>query len=211
MSTLQIVVFNVGAGQSILIYPNDQKDHAQLIDCGGNEEFSPVDFLVDKKLLPDNKLGGLVITNYDHDHFSWLPDLWKKITIWTSRFPKNLSSQELINHKDEVTDALNHVCHIKNTYTAPAPTFNPVYDMHTYHLNQDDLKGDINTNHLSQIVFVTYKGSKLCVAGDLEAPAWEKMLLNQEVRTHLTTTNVLIAPHHGRENGYHESIFNYRL
>jgi len=37
--------------------------------------------------------------------------------------------------------------------------------------------------------------------------AWEKILLKDEVRKHLSTTNVIIAPHHGRENGYHEAIF----
>lgn len=133
MNKLEIAIFNVGAGQSILIYPSNQEDHAMLIDCGGEEDgFSPVDFLVKKDLLPKDsnnipRLGNLAITNYDHDHFSWLPDLWKKFNIWTARFSKNITSQELKNHKDEETEALKHVCLIKDRYTGPAIGFNPVY------------------------------------------------------------------------------------
>lgn len=209
MSRLQIAIFNVGAGQSILIYPENQKDHARLIDCGGDANFSPIDFIVNKQLLPNNKLGGLILTNYDHDHFSWLPDLWKKLTIWTTLLPKNITSQELKNHKEEITDALNHVCHLKDTYTADAVGFIPTHKVYTYHLEQSDLEGELNTNHLSQIVFIEYVGSKICVAGDLERSAWEKILQKQEVRNHLATTHVLVAPHHGRENGYHETIFTY--
>jgi len=215
MSKIKIVVFNVGAGQSILIYPNDQTDHACLIDCGGEDGgFSPVEFLVSKNLLPRDgngkpKLGNLTITNYDHDHFSWLPDLRKKTEIWTSRLPKNISSAELKSHKDEVTYALEHICYMKDTYTGTAEDFKPVYTMNTYHLEQSDLDGDLNTNHLSQMVFIEFGSSKICVAGDLEKPAWEKILKKPEVRDHLNKVNVLIAPHHGRENGYHEAIFQY--
>lgn len=209
MSTLQIVIFNVGAGQSIFVYPNDQPEYSQLIDCGGDADFSPVEYLTKSKLLPNNRLGSLVITNYDHDHFSWLPDLWSKVSIWTTRLPKNISSQELKNHKEEITNALLHVCHIKDTYISNAVGFSPIHQTFTYHLDQGDLEGGINTNHLSQIVFIEYAGSKICIAGDLEKSAWEKILQRQEVRNHLIGTNVLVAPHHGRENGYYESIFTY--
>ena len=98
---------------------------------------------------------------------------------------------------------------MKDTYTADAADFKPVYTVNTYHLEQSDLDGDLNTNHLSQMVFIDFGSSKICVAGDLEKPAWEKILKRQEVRDHLSKVNVLIAPHHGRENGYHEAIFQY--
>lgn len=215
MSKLQIAIFNVGAGQSILLYPTEQKDHAMLIDCGGEENgFSPIEFIVSKNLLPKNKnghpkLGGLAITNYDHDHFSYLPDLWKKIKVWTVRLPKNISSQELKEHKEEETNALTHVCHIKDTYTAPAPYFKPIYSIYSDHLQQGDLDGDINTNHLSQIIFVDFGGSRICITGDLERTAWEKLLQRQTIKDYLKYTHVLIAPHHGRENGYHEDIFTH--
>jgi len=215
MSKLEIAIFNVGAGQSILVCPSGQIDHTMLVDCGGEEDgFSPVDFLVKRDLLPKDSnnipiLGNLAITNYDHDHFSWLPDLWKKFGIWTVRFPKNITSQELKNHKEEETEALKHVCHIKDKYTATTNVFNPVYTVYSDHLEQSDLDGDLNTNHLGQIIFIEYANSKICITGDLERVAWEKILARENVKNHLKSVNVLVAPHHGRENGYHEDIFNH--
>lgn len=209
MDTLEILVFNVGAGQSILVYPNAQPEYSQLVDCGGDQEFSPVDFIVNNQLLPNNKLGGLILTNYDQDHFSWLPDLREKVTIWTTILPKNITSQELKNHKDDITEALTHVCHLKDTYTYDVVGFAPTHKVYPYHLEKTDLEGELNTNHLSQIVFIEYAGSKICVAGDLERDAWEEILKKQEVINHLATTHVLVAPHHGRENGYHEAIFTH--
>lgn len=214
MSKLQIAIFDVGAAQSVLVYPTHQASHARLIDCGGEADgFSPVEFIVSSNILPKNasgkpKLGNLTITNYDQDHFSWLPDLRKKMEIWTTRLPKNITSQELKNHKEEVTDALKHVCYLKDTYTGSAVDFKPVYSTHSYHLEQGDLEGELNTNHLSQMVFIEFGGSKLCVAGDLERPVWEKILQKADVKNHLLSTDVLIAPHHGRDNGYHEAIFD---
>ena len=35
------------------------------------------------------------------------------------------------------------------------------------------------------------------------------MLAKADVQSWLKKTNVLVAPHHGRENGYHEKIFTY--
>lgn len=213
MSKLQIAIFNVGAGQSILLYPTQQPDHTMLVDCGGEENgFSPVEFLVSGNILPKNiygnpKLGGLAITNYDHDHFSWLPDLWKKIQIWTIRFPQNITTQELKSCKEEETDALRHVCHIKDTYIHPVPNFAPMYQVYSEHLGRHELDGDVNTNHLSQIIFVDFGGSRICITGDLERPAWEKLLQRQSIRDRLKYANVFIASHHGRENGYHEGVF----
>jgi hypothetical protein len=54
-----------------------------------------------------------------------------------------------------------------------------------------------------------YGGSKICICGDLEKPAWEKIILKPEVQAHLKNTNVFVAPHHGRDNGYHDEIFKH--
>lgn len=213
MTRLQIAVFNVGAGQSILIYPTEQPSHACLIDCGGEKEgFSPVAFLISKNILPINsygrpQLGNLTLTNYDQDHFSWLPELRKRVDIWTTKLPKNISSQELIQNKSDITNALKEVCFLKDTYIFEVNNFLPKYQIYAYYLEQKDLNGDLNTNHLSQIVFIEFEDSIMCVSGDLERPVWEKILNNPDVGYRLSRTNVLIAPHHGRNNGYHEKIF----
>ena len=207
----EIVIFNVGAGQCIFFYPNGQPEYAMLVDCHESDDFSPIDFLLTRNLLYYNGAGhvlsNLTVTNYDHDHFSGLPKIMERVHIDTVRFSKNISSEEL---KEESTDALEKICYIKNTYIGSAEHHKPPYVVRTYHLEQHEFESDdINTNHLSQMVFVEYANSHICIAGDLEGPAWELILQKQEVLDQLRNTNILVAPHHGRENGYHPDVFKY--
>ena len=211
---LNIVVFNVKDGQSILVYPENNPEHVRLIDCHESDEFSPIDFIVGADLLPSHHsgkyfLGNLTLTNYDHDHFSGLPKLVKHVHIDTVTLAKNIEAHELLRIKPEKTKALETLVDIKNRYNIPAErNFN--YNFARFHLDKEDFDTEnINTNHLSQLVFVEYGGSTLCVAGDLERPAWEKMLQKIGVQKWLAKTDVMIAPHHGRDNGYHEGIFDY--
>lgn len=211
---LEIAVFNVGAGQSILFYPNGKSEYAMLVDCHESEDFSPIDFLIEKNLLFHDGskyvLGNLTITNYDHDHFSALPKITEKVHISTVRLPKNINSQELKSCKEESTDALDKMCDLKDRYIHDADYHQPPYLVRTFYLEQADLNAEeINTNHLSQIVFVEYGNSHICIAGDLEKPAWDLILQRQDVIANLQKTNVVVAPHHGRENGYHPDIFKY--
>ena len=46
------------------------------------------------------------------------------------------------------------------------------------------------------------------IPGDVEEPAWQKLLQNKEFRTRLSRTNVFVASHHGRTNGYCKEVFD---
>jgi len=212
---LEILVFDVGQGQCIFFYPRSNPEYGMFVDCASGQEYEPIDFLIQHGFIfhDGNKyiLNNLTITNYDHDHFSGLPKIRQKAHIKTVNLASNVSSNELKNIKPEITDALNHVCFLKDTYTATVVNHNPPYVKHIYSLSQNELGlTNIETNHLSQLVFISYGGSKICICGDLEdSPSWEKMLLKPEVQAHLRQTNVFVASHHGHENGYHEAIFNH--
>jgi hypothetical protein len=135
-----------------------------------------------------------------------------KVKIKTTRFPKNLSSDDLLDIKDDVTDALEAVIDIKNNYTNPAKRHNPPYTKIVFSLTQDELKNagiKVETNHLSQIVFVSYGYNTLCITGDLEEPSWKLMLKKPRVRELLQQTNIFFASHHGRKNGYCAKVFDY--
>lgn len=184
-----------------------------LVDCASGENYDPIDFLVKQNLIHHDGtrhvLGNLTITNYDHDHFFGLPSIRQKMHIQTVSLAQNISSSELKSIKPEITEALRHICYLKDTYTTPVPYHMPPYNKYIYSLNRSDLNSyEINTNHLSQLVFVEYGGSKICIGGDLEkTPSWEKLLQNPEIQSHLNSTNVYVASHHGHDNGYHENIF----
>ena len=215
---LQCVVFNVRLGQCVGFFPKDDLEYSMLVDCGHEGDFHPIDFIkANIKGMPLNKSGKIIInnltlTNYDHDHFSGLPYLMNSTEIKTVRFPKNLSIDDLKNLKDDSTEALEAVFDIKSRYTATAQNYNPPYVKKAFSLTQDELRAasvPVETNHLSQLVFVTYGNRTICITGDLEKPSWELMLKKTEIKELLKKTNIFFASHHGRLNGYCSDVFNY--
>jgi hypothetical protein len=215
---MDIVIFNVELGQCVFFYPrNDHPEYGLLVDCGNTPGFEPIDKILEWNWLPEQTnsnspkkiLKNLTLTNYDQDHFSGLPYLRKKVFIETTRLPKNISSEEIKKIKDEITKPIEEIIKLKNEHTGSV-TLDTPYKKDTYYLNQSDFPGeDIDTNKLSQIVFVTYKETCICIPGDLTTDAWEKHLTNSKVREKLKQTQIFIASHHGREDGFNEEVFNY--
>jgi hypothetical protein len=215
---LDIIIFNVQLGQCIFFYPRNNPEYGLMVDCGNTPNFDPIDRIIEWNLLPIEtsgqkkiyKLRDFTLTNYDQDHFSGLPYLISKVKIETVRLPKNLSAEEILKLKEEITEPIEDIVHIIKTYTHDAENYSPPYTKRTYYLKKSDFPSEkIDTNKLSQIVFVDYKNFRICIPGDLTSPAWEKLLLNEDIKTLLKKTHVFIASHHGREDGFNEKIFEY--
>jgi beta-lactamase superfamily II metal-dependent hydrolase len=58
-------------------------------------------------------------------------------------------------------------------------------------------------------VFFSFGTFKILFPGDLEKEGWLALLEDPAFRTELAATTVLVASHHGRENGYCDVLFNY--
>lgn len=214
---LDIIIFNIELGQCIFFYPRSQPKYGLMVDCGNKENFEPIDQIIKWKLLPENTnekpprpiLKNLTITNYDQDHFSGLPYLKSKVKIETTRLANNISSHELRSIKENITKPIEEMIKLKDEYTNSV-TLDTPYKKDTYYLEQSDFPDTkIDTNKLSQIVFVSYKGLSICIPGDLDPSAWEKLLLKDGVQSKLKETLIFVASHHGREDGYNEKVFNY--
>lgn len=120
-----------------------------------------------------------------------------------------MTGDEIKASKDIVTEAIKDVVDILENYT-DSVTIYPPYVKKCFYLHQSDFPNEaVDTNKLSQIVFVSYKNTIICVPGDLTSSAWDKILLKNDVTTLLKGTNIFIASHHGREDGFNENIFNY--
>jgi hypothetical protein len=215
---MDILVFNVQLGQCIFFYPRKNTEYGLMVDCGNTPTFEPVDKLIQWNLLPketiDNKtiykLKNLTLTNYDQDHFSGLPYLKSKVKIETVRLPKNLSSDEVLKIKEKITQPIKDMVEIMKTYTSTAQNYSPPHKTSAFYLGKDDFPDEsIETNKLSQIVFVEYNGTCVCIPGDLTSPAWDKMLQKADVKNLLLTTDIFVASHHGREDGYNANVFNH--
>ena len=214
---MDIVIFNVELGQCIFFYPRNHAEYGLMVDCGNTPKFEPIDKLLEWNLLPKKTnnnppkriLKNLTITNYDQDHFSGLPYLRSKVKIEIVVLPKNISSEEIRERKDEITKPIEEIIKLKDEYVWPT-TLDAPYTEDAFYLKQSDFPDEeIDTNKLSQIVFVTYNNTCICMPGDLTSPAWEKHLTNKMVQDKLKETQIFVASHHGREDGFNENIFKY--
>jgi hypothetical protein len=214
---MDIVIFNVELGQCVFFYPRNHANFGLMVDCGNTSTFEPIDKILEWNWLPEKTdddppkhiLKNLVITNYDQDHFSGLPYLRSKVKIETSRLPNNISPEEIKTIKDKITEPIKEIIKLKNDH-ARSVTLDTPYVINTFHLNQSDFPNEeIDTNKLSQVVFVTYKGTCICIPGDLTSPAWEKHLINKKVQDKLKETQIFVASHHGRDDGFNENVFKY--
>ena len=204
-----ILIFDVGLGQCIFFYPYAHSEYCTLIDCGNTSDFEPIDFIIKKGYIK-NELPNLIVTNYDHDHFSGLPYLRSKVYVKSVHFAPNLTSTEIKNFKDEQTEALNHLVYVKDAYTQSMPDFSPPYNKRIFHLHKEHFEGDHDTNNLSQVVFFEQFGTVVCISCDLEEKGWKLLLAAQpDIKNWLRKTNIFIASHHGRKNGYYPALFDY--
>ena len=65
-----------------------------------------------------------------------------------------------------------------------------------------------NINNHSVVTVMTYAGVKFLMPGDNEPSSWNELLAKQDFAAAIQGTHVLIAPHHGRESGYHAPLFS---
>ena len=212
---MDIVIFNVELGQCVFFYPRNHAEYGLMVDCGNTLNFEPIDKILEWNLLPEETnddplkriLKILIITNYDQDHFSGLSYLRSKVKIEIVVLPKNISSEEIKEIKDEITKPIEEIIKLKDEYIFPI-MLDPPYKIDTFYLEQSDFPDEeIDTNKLSQIVFVTYNSTCICIPGDLTSPAWEKHLTNKIVQDRLKETQIFVASHHGREDGFNENVF----
>lgn len=185
-----------------------------MIDSGHNHDtgWNPSNYI--KHHLRRNVLDYLFVTNADQDHISDLNHLCQEgIAIYT--FTRNLS----ISPK-----AIRHIKQLGGGLTADIESY---LDLHARYIHPAALPFDQNmggitartfwngpqrfddTNNLSMAVFIIYGAFKILFPGDLEKDGWLALLERVEFRDCLAGTTVLVASHHGRENGYCDELFKY--
>jgi hypothetical protein len=66
-----------------------------------------------------------------------------------------------------------------------------------------------NLNNHSVVTVVTYAGCKFLLPGDNEPPSWEELLARADFVEAIRGTDILLAPHHGRQSGFSPALFDY--
>lgn len=185
-----------------------------MIDSGHNQDtgWKPSTYI--RQYLKRSVLDYLFVTNADLDHISDLNNLWRE-GIAVSTFIRNRSvSPEVMKIIKEVggelTDDIQRFLDLHANYVHPVDTpFDQNMGGITVKTFWNSTPRFYDTNNLSLVVFVKFGTFKILFPGDLEEDGWLALLEQPDFRAELAGTTVLVASHHGRENGYCGALFNY--
>lgn len=204
---MQFHIFDVGHGFCALLVA--ENGSVALFDCGHDDTgFRPSVYLPSQGIRTVHRFH---LSHFDADHVSDLHNLRTKVHIESLTRNPTMTASDLRRQKLQggpLDAGLDAALNMHESYTGPIvveSTF-PGTEIATF-FNKYPTFSD--TNNLSLVTFVHCGKLSVVIPGDLEAPGWKELLKDSNFRTHLSKTNVFIASHHGRENGYCPEVFYY--
>jgi beta-lactamase superfamily II metal-dependent hydrolase len=207
---MELKIFNVEHGACALL--TTDTGQRLMIDCGHNSTtgWYPGDYLAARGI---RSLEGLCISNYDQDHVSGFPNLIDRVHIQNIFRNTSVTPNVIWQLKSEegiVSTAMTRfVQAITQEFGPPgraAPLQFPGVGYRLYH-NPYPVFDD--ENNLSLVMVLTFGGCNFLFTGDLESEGWEYLLRTEPAfRAEVARTHVLMAAHHGRENGICNDLFD---
>lgn len=191
---------------------NEHAGSLAMIDSGCTRDWRPSSYI--RHTLGRKQLDYLFITNADQDHMSDLDGLWEEDihvkTLIRNPHPPADVLRVMKKENGPLTNDIERYLEIHDSYNQPVSMpFNERMGgitKKTYFNRYPDFK---TTNDLSLAVFIEFSGFKILFPGDLEEEGWRALLERQDFRNDLAGVQVLVASHHGRENGYCREVFDY--
>jgi beta-lactamase superfamily II metal-dependent hydrolase len=183
-----------------------------MIDSGHGSGFRPSEYIT--QALGRNLLDYLFITNADQDHMSDLQGLWDAgihvPIVHRNPSPSAATMRDMKKQCGPLTRDAERFVQICQGYNGfVAEPFNQNMGGITMSMFWNSYPQFTDTNNLSLAVFIRYGKFKILFPGDLERPGWRALLQQPAFHAELVNTDVLVASHHGRENGFCEDIFAY--
>lgn len=221
-SQVEIIFWDVQHGHATYIKTPNNK-HI-VIDLGiGNYSgkdtaFSPLLNLKNKYGV--QQLDYLIIT---HPHLDHIDDILNLDSLIPKVFlrPEQITNAEVMQEEKDVKTIRNSdrpkfekYCEINGKYNRPIEggtndpnnplnfgsmkiiSFNPTTCSHT------------NFNNHSIVTVIEYEGIKVVIPGDNEACSFDELMQSETFKEAVNEADILLAPHHGRENGYHNEFVN---
>jgi competence protein ComEC len=212
---LKIIVWDFQHGNAIYINTPGGKDF--VIDLGtgsygNNQEFSPLLHL--KNNWSVSYLDGVIMT---HPHTDHIDDIFNFDTLdprilWR---PRHLDEDDIrAGNRSEDKETIDKYIEINDRYTGKV---NPETDPFEAD-NNGGARFDIfipqscatsNLNNHSVVAVITCAGSKIIIPGDNEPPSWNELLESPVFVSAISGTNILVAPHHGRQSGFSSELFKH--
>ncbi len=220
---LDIIVWDVQHGNAT--YINTPNGTNVIIDLGigsygnSNIHFRPLLHLRKKWNLRYIDL--LIITHPDLDHIQDILNIdFENIIVGCLVIPNSITIED-INEKikkssnDQQKSIFNRYKYLMESFTDPvSKDRNP---LNPYNNGGVDIKvygpePNINTNkanNFSLVTIISYASSKIIIPGDNEELSWKWLLDKEEFKKDITNTDIFLASHHGRKNGYYNELFDY--
>lgn len=221
--SVEVVFWDVQHGNASYIKsPNGR--HI-VIDLGtgsyadNNQIFSPLLHL--KNYYDITQLDYVIVT---HPHLDHIDDIlnFNYLSPKVFKRPTHLSKEDILSGvREEDRPKFDEYLEINNKYNQPLGENNP-NDLS----NPDNYGGLIvngftsincstsNINNYSIITVIWYAGIKVIFSGDNELASFNELMENEQFVNTVKDADILLAPHHGRDSGYHNdfvSIVNPRL
>ena len=221
--SVEVVFWDVQHGNAS--YTKSPNDRHIVIDLGtgsyadNNQIFSPLLHL--KNLYGVTQLAYVVIT---HPHLDHIDDILNFNCLNPKVFkrPNHLSKEDILaGVREEDRPKFDEYLEINNRYNQSLGENDPDDPC-----NPDNYGGLIiknfvpvscstsNINNHSIITVISYAGIKVIFTGDNESASFNELMENEQFVSTVKNADILLAPHHGRDSGYHNdfvSIVNPRL
>jgi len=209
-----MMVWDVNHG--LAVYVNSPNGRHIAIDLGTGchktgKEFSPLLHL--KKSWKMDKLDYLVITHPHVDHLDDILNLSSEMEPKVLCRPTGIKKESVLEGIDEARKPkVEKFFEINDRFTYPIAVDSPNnpavpenwggLSIQTFYPGVDS----DNINNLSVVTVFEYAGIKIVVPGDNEPVSWEALLKKSGFEAAIKDADILIAPHHGRESGYHADV-----
>ena len=186
-----------------------------VADVGSGGSGSPL--LALKNQLGLARLDMAIITHPHLDHISDILNL-KSLNPRTFLRPKQLTKADILANNKDLSPAAMHIIEeylrFDSTYTDPLgpgenPTDQSVNGGAKIRTFVPTTCPHTNLNNHSVVTVIEYEGSKILLPGDNESASWDELLGRPDFRACISDVDILIAPHHGRDSGFHKELFDY--
>jgi beta-lactamase superfamily II metal-dependent hydrolase len=214
---MRLRVWDVEHGACVMLqhaaptpFGGEQFGPLAMIDSGCTDSWTPSGFI--RHVLGRTTLDYLFITNADQDHMSDLRGLEQAgvavDTLYRNRSYTGSALRLIKLGAGPLTSDAEWYVGACDTFNVPTSRpFNQCMNGITCELFSNPFPRFIDTNNLSLVVFIGYGGANFLFPGDLERDGWLALLEWPDFRTRLSGVDVLMASHHGRENGYCDEVF----
>lgn len=201
---MQIDIFDVEHGFCAAI--RSPYGRLMLIDCGHNSTtgWRPSTWVSSAHLRVDN----LTITNVDEDHASDLPSLEPYVSTFKTNWHLTPEWIERAKRPDGAGPGVRALIGMMRRSPGDAAPIDWGMEVERF-CHSPSLFGDENS--LSLVTFIQYLGISIVFAGDLTREGWRRFLTDRAFVRWLQRTNIFVASHHGREDGYCPEIFGRGL